>query len=125
MKKQSPDRRLCDRETKDCSVGKPLRCVQLPLEEGGGIAAALSVAAFERLADLLPLQMVVHVVGVRLIVVQNGSVGSDPGDAEVRVPQPVKIVLPVEGHSLRDQFGLPPKLLELFICEVIVQKYCS
>ena len=120
MKEQSPDRRLCDGETKDRSVREPLGCVKLPLKQGGRIAAALSVTALERLAYLLPLQMVGHEVGVRLVVVQDGSVGGDPGDAEVRAPQPVKIVLSVKGHSLGDQLGLTPQLLELFICEVIV-----
>ena len=81
------------------------------------------VTALERLADLFSLQVVGHEVGVRLIVVQDGPVGSDPGDAEIRASQPVKIVLPVEGNRLRDQLGLTPQLLELFICEVIVQKY--
>ena len=123
MKEQSPDRRLRDGETKDRSVRESLGCVQLPLKQGRRIAAALSVTDLERLADLLPLQMVRHDMRIRLVVVQNGPVGSDPCDAEIRVSQPVKIVLSVEGNSLGDKLGFTPQLLELFICEVIVQKY--
>ena len=125
MKEQSPDRRLRDGETKDRSVRESLGCVQLPLKQGRRIAAALSVTDLERLADLLPLQMVRHDMRIRLVVVQNGPVGSDPCDAEIRVSQPVKIVLSVEGNSLGDKLGFTPQLLELFICEVIVQKYRS
>ena len=66
--------------------------------------------------------MVRHDVRIRLVVIQDGPVGGDPCDAEISASQPVKIVLPVEGHSLRDQLGLTPKLLELFICKMIIQK---
>ena len=83
MQKKVPDRGLCDGKPENRAVRQSLGCVELSLEKGGGIAAALAVTFAQRVADLLALQVVFHDGRIGFIIIDDGPVRRDPCDPEI------------------------------------------
>ena len=64
------------------AVGKPCRLVHPPFQKGIGLAHGAAAAVAQRLPNLFPLQMVLHLPGFGMGVVQHRAVGLNPGNPE-------------------------------------------
>ena len=116
---ERPERKLHRGETQHAPVRETLRGVKLPVGERGGVAPRFARAGFERLPDLLALEMVFHAGGVRLVIEKDRAVRGDPRDPAV-AGQPVQIVRAGERHALRGKRRFGVELLHLHAGEIVV-----
>ena len=103
-------------------VRQSLGAVKIALRQGHRVPGALTVAAFQRLPDLLPLQMVLHPLRLHVVVIQHGPIRPDPGDPAIRYLQPIEVSHALMGRRLGSQQGLVLQLFLLDLGVVAVQQ---
>ena len=102
---QQPHRLLGAGQTDHRPVGEPLGDIQGLLRQSGGEALGGARLRGQGLPDLLPVGVVLHGGGVRLIVVEDCAVGGHPGHPAGGV-QAVEVIHAVQLHPAGHQPGL-------------------
>jgi hypothetical protein len=69
--------------------------------------------------------MVLHDIGIDFIVIKDPAVFGDPGDAEIRRSEPVKILSAAARDGMRHQFGLVAELIKVLVGKMCVHKNCD
>ena len=79
------EHRLCrDGDTEDAAVAKAHRRVMQLLEKRVALSPVLAKAVPDSLLDLWPLEMVLHILGVALALIEHGAILGYHGDTMAR-----------------------------------------